>query len=73
MLRGIPLLENLQLMHAVPLMLVVIAAWQGVGSYLGNYYLARVSLGLVNRLRRALFDSLLRLPTPILTSTTPGT
>jgi subfamily B ATP-binding cassette protein MsbA len=61
-LRGIPLLGQLQLMHAVPLMLVVVAAWQGVGSYLGNYYLARVSLGLVNRLRRALFDSLLRLP-----------
>lgn len=61
-LRDIPLLGNLQLMYAVPLMLVAVAAWQGVGSYLGNYYLARVSLGLVNRLRRALFDSLLRLP-----------
>jgi len=59
---GVPLFDGMQLMHAVPLMLVLVAAWQGVGSFLGNYYLARVSLGLVDRLRCALFDSLLRLP-----------
>ena len=61
-LRGIPLLEGMQIMHGVPLLLVLIAAWQGLGSFLGNYYLSRVSLGLVHDLRRALFDSLLRLP-----------
>ncbi|MCL4758097.1 MAG: lipid A export permease/ATP-binding protein MsbA [Rhodocyclaceae bacterium] len=61
-LQGLPLVAGLPLMHAVPLMLVAASAWQGLGSFLGNYYLARVSLGLVNRLRRALFDSLLRLP-----------
>ena len=61
-LQGVPLFSNLELMYAVPLMLVAIATWQGVGSYLGNYYLARVSLGLIDGLRRALFDSLLCLP-----------
>jgi len=59
---GLPLLEGLPLMQAVPLLIVLIAAWQGLGSYLGNYFLAKVSLGLVHDLRLALFDSLLRLP-----------
>ncbi|MBZ0132047.1 MAG: lipid A export permease/ATP-binding protein MsbA [Rhodocyclaceae bacterium] len=55
-------LGGLQMMHAVPLLIVLIAAWQGVGSYLGNYFLARVSMGVVHDLRVALFDSLLTLP-----------
>jgi len=59
---SIPLLGKLQLIHAVPLLLLLAVTWQGVGSFLGNYYLARVSLGLVDDLRRALFDSMLRLP-----------
>ena len=61
-LAGLPLLDGMELMHGVPLMIVAIAAWQGLGAYLGNYFLARVSLGLVHDLRQALFDSLLRLP-----------
>ncbi len=61
-LHGVPLLDGLVLMQAVPLMIVVIALWQGTGSFLGNYFLARVSLGLVHDLRLALFDKLLRLP-----------
>jgi subfamily B ATP-binding cassette protein MsbA len=61
-LRGVPLLEGMQLMHGVPILLVAIATWQGIGAFLGNYYLTRVSLGLIHDLRRALFDSLLRLP-----------
>ena len=59
---GIPAVDGLQLMKAVPLMIVAIALWQGVGSYLGNFFLARVSLGLVHDLRVNLFDSLLSLP-----------
>jgi subfamily B ATP-binding cassette protein MsbA len=59
---GIPALDGLQLMKAVPLMIVAIALWQGMGSYLGNFFLARVSLGLVHDLRVNLFDSLLTLP-----------
>ncbi len=57
-----PLFGDLQLVYAVPLLLVLVVTWQGIGSFLGNYYLARVSLGLIDDLRRALFDSLLRLP-----------
>jgi subfamily B ATP-binding cassette protein MsbA len=59
---NVPYLRDLQLLQTVPLLIVLIAAWQGVGSYLGNYFLARVSLGLVHDLRIALFDSLLALP-----------
>lgn len=59
---GVPGLAGLQMMYAVPLMIVLIALWQGFGSYLGNYFLARVSMGIVHDLRIALFDSLLVLP-----------
>lgn len=61
-LAGLPLLGGLQLMHAVPAMIVFIALWQGTGSFLGNYFLARVSMGVVHDLRVALFNSLLALP-----------
>lgn len=57
-LPDLPLIGGLQMMHAVPLLLVLIAAWQGVGSFLGNYFLARVSMGVVHDLRVALFNSL---------------
>jgi subfamily B ATP-binding cassette protein MsbA len=46
----------------VPLLIVLIAIYQGIGSFLGNYYLAKVSRGLVHDLRVALFNSLLTLP-----------
>ena len=55
----VPYLRDLQLLQTVPLLIVLIAAWQGVGSFLGNYFLARVSLGLVHDLRIALFNSLM--------------
>ena len=57
-----PWLVNIKLLQAVPLLIVLIAIWQGIGSYLGNFFLARVSLGLVHDLRVALFNSLLALP-----------
>ena len=59
---GNPYIGHLQLLQAVPLMIVLIAAWQGAGSYLGNFFLARVSLGLVHDLRVVLFNKLLTLP-----------
>lgn len=58
----LPLFGRLELIYVVPLLLVMVVTWQGMGSFLGNYYLAKVSLGLIDDLRRALFDSLLRLP-----------
>ncbi len=60
--HDIPGLGKLDLAYGVPLMLVLIVLWQGIGSFFGNYYLAKVSLGLINDLRRALFESLLHLP-----------
>lgn len=59
---GVDWLAEVPLLYAVPILIVLIAAWQGVGSFLGNYFLARVSLGLVHDLRVALFNSLLTLP-----------
>ena len=61
-LKDIPFLVDLKLMQVVPLLIVMIAIWQGIGSFLGNYFLARVSLGLVHDLRIALFNNLLVLP-----------
>jgi len=58
----IPWLAELRLLQAVPLLIVVIALWQGIGSFLGNYFLAKVSLGLVHDLRVQLFNNLLTLP-----------
>lgn len=57
-----PLIGHMELIYGVPLLLVLVITWQGIGSFIGNYYLARVSLGLIDDLRRKLFDSLLRLP-----------
>lgn len=57
-----PVIGNIELMYGVPILLVMIITWQGIGSFLGNYYLARVSLGLIHNLRRELFDNLLKLP-----------
>lgn len=55
-------LEGLKLLQAVPLLIVLIALLQGVGSFFGNYFLAKVSLGLVHDMRVALFNNLLVLP-----------
>ena len=57
-----PLIGEMELIHGVPILLVIVITWQGIGSFIGNYYLARVSLGLINDLRQKLFESLLRLP-----------
>ena len=59
---SVPFLHHLQLLQSVPLLIILIAAWQGLGSFLGNYLLAKVSLGLVHDLRVQLFNNLLTLP-----------
>ncbi|WP_371923493.1 lipid A export permease/ATP-binding protein MsbA [Pseudomonas sp. OIL-1] len=50
------------LIWGFPLFIVLVALYQGVGSFLGNYYIAKVSLGIVHDLRTALFDNFLTLP-----------
>ena len=62
LLEHAPWLAHLKLLQAVPLLIVLIALWQGIGSFLGNYYLAKVSMGLVQDLRIALFNNLMTLP-----------
>ena len=58
----IEFLARFSLLQAVPILLVLIAIWQGIGSFLGNYFIAKVSLSLVHDLRTELFKNLLTLP-----------
>ena len=51
-----------ELIYFVPLAGLVIAILRGLGSYLGNYHLAKVSNGVVHDLRVDLFNKLLELP-----------
>jgi subfamily B ATP-binding cassette protein MsbA len=53
---GVPLLWSF------PLFIIGIAIYQGIGSFLGSYFLAKVSLNLVHDLRTVLFNRLLELP-----------
>ena len=71
-LPDVPYLRDMNLVQAVPLLIVLIALWQGVGSFLGNYFLAKVSLGLVHDLRVALFNKLLVLPNRYFDSNNSG-
>lgn len=55
-------LLGVSLMHGVPLAIILIAIYQGIGSFLGNFFLAKVARGVVHDLRCTLFDNLLTLP-----------
>lgn len=59
---GIGWVDSMDLMYAIPVMVVLISFWQGAGTFLGNYSISRVSMGLVHDLRRDLFESFLVLP-----------
>ena len=67
-----PLIGSMELIYGVPLLLVLVITWQGLGSFIGNYYLARVSLGLIDDLRQKLFNSLLKLPNTYFDSNNSG-
>lgn len=56
------MLFGVSVILGVPILIVLIALYQGIGSFLGNYYLAKVARGIVHDLRCALFDNLLLLP-----------
>jgi subfamily B ATP-binding cassette protein MsbA len=49
-------------LYYVPMLAVAIALFRGIGFYLGNYFLAKVSYGVVHDLRVDLFNKLLELP-----------
>ncbi len=51
-----------ELMYLVPIAMVVARILHGIGSYIGNFYISRVGLGVVNDLRKILFGHMLKLP-----------
>ncbi len=70
--QALPLLGEVQLMYGVPVLMLLVIALRSLGSFLGTYFLARASLGLVHDLRTALFDGLLRLPNEYFDRNNPG-
>ena len=63
---------GIALIWGFPLFIVAVAFYQGIGSFLGNYFLAKVSLGVVHDLRTGLFDNLLKLPNRYLDNNNSG-
>ncbi|WP_370981036.1 lipid A export permease/ATP-binding protein MsbA [Agaribacterium sp. ZY112] len=53
------LLESIFLL---PVIVLVLSLFRGVGAYLGSYFISRVGLHVVNDLRKQVFDKLLKLP-----------
>ena len=54
--------KDADLAYLVPLAVVCIFVFRGIGSFLGNYYIAKVSLGIVHDLRTAMFKQMVQLP-----------
>lgn len=46
----------------VPLAIIVLSIFRGMGSYLGNFYMSKVGLNVVNTLRQEVFSHLIYLP-----------
>ncbi|MGB5325263.1 MAG: lipid A export permease/ATP-binding protein MsbA [Pseudomonadales bacterium] len=51
-------------LYLIPLACVAIALVRGVGSYLGSYYMAKVSENVIHNIRCDLFQNILALPIP---------
>ncbi|WP_028873732.1 lipid A export permease/ATP-binding protein MsbA [Tepidiphilus margaritifer] len=60
---NLPLVGEIDTLYLVPAALMLVALWQGIGSFLGAYSLSKVSVGIIHDLRAALFAHGLRLPT----------
>lgn len=60
--KHIPYFNSLNLFFVVPILLVIIAIWQGVGSFIGGFFISKVSLGLVRDVRVDLFNKFQCLP-----------
>lgn len=59
-------------LYYIPLLAVAIAVFRGGGFYLGNYFIAKVSLGVMHDLRIDLFNRLLDLPIHYLANNNSG-
>lgn len=46
----------------IPIVMMVIAIVRGIGSFLGNYFLAKVSMSVVHDLRCLMFNHMIKLP-----------
>lgn len=64
LLRDLPFLAalNLSSLTLIPLLMVLIAVWRGLGSFLGSYYIAKVANQVIQSLRNEMFNRLLALP-----------
>ncbi len=56
----------------IPLAIIVIVLFRGVGTFLGNYFITYVGTSLVHALRCELFEQLLRLPSRFYDKNTMG-
>jgi len=61
-----------QAVYLIPLALLGIYLMRGIGSFVGNYFLARVSFSIVRELRNAVFDKLVFLPNRFYEKNTSG-
>lgn len=59
--------------NILPFMVIVFFIVRGIGSFLGNYFSALISRNLVYKLRVAVFDKLLRLPSRFYLQNSAGT
>ena len=55
--------ETREGMYYLPLIFCGLMVARGIGTYLGNYFLAKVSVNVVHKLRCQIFDQYTRLPT----------
>ncbi len=49
-------------LYFVPLAVIVLSFFRGIGTFMGNYFMSRVGLNVVNTLRKAVFSHLLYMP-----------
>ncbi len=61
-----------QAVYLIPLSLLGIYLMRGLGSFVGNYFLARVAFSIVRELRNAVFDKLVYLPNRFYEKNTSG-
>ncbi|MCX7097388.1 MAG: lipid A export permease/ATP-binding protein MsbA [Methylococcales bacterium] len=59
-------------MYYLPLLFCGLMVVRGTGAYLGNYFLAKVSVNVVHKLRCQIFDQYTRLPTAYFDSNNSG-
>jgi lipid A export permease/ATP-binding protein MsbA len=48
-------------LYFVPVSIIILAVFRGIGGFLGNFYMSRVGLGVVNDLRKSVFSHMMGL------------